>query len=180
MNNQSVLDVLEQVEIKRNLRLSLLKCKTRQETLLRALNLAREKLKVQSASIFLFNKVGLLERIHIDSVNSKGEKIEEETWLREAYKIGEGITGEVLPFQGKEFYGAPKIINFPIQDQLDESTKSKLKLYSEQLGEVKCIASFPLDGQNRTYGVLEIVNKISYPETNNNTPATQERYVNSI
>lgn len=180
MNNRSVLDILEQVKEKRSLRLSLLKCKTREETLIRALSLAREKLKVQSASIFLFNKVGLLERIHIESVDSKGRNIREEDWGQETYAIGESITGKVVEIQDKGFYGTPKIINFPIQEKLDKSTKNKLQLYSKRLGKVKCIASFPLDGQNRTYGVLEIVNKLPNPELSSSISEVQEKNINRI
>lgn len=161
MATTSALEAVNAGEIQRKIRVSLLKCKTKRDLLLKASQIAREQLNVQSVSIYLFNKIGLLERVVINSLDSKGNIIEEDLWESEAYEADATFMGKVVASEEGELYGTPQIINFPTESHLSPSSHEKISRYSKMLGSVNCLAAFPLDGQNRTYGVLEVVNKLS-------------------
>jgi GAF domain-containing protein len=124
----------------------------------------RRKLSPQVISIFLFSKDGLLERYEIDGEDKTGAVIDA-SWLHdEKYKPGQS-------FSGKAAYGKP--YGEPYwSKQLDEEADSYIygKEYSEKLGFLKAGISVPLNGTRRTFGTIEVINRVD-PETGRADPS---------
>lgn len=115
----------------------------------------RKKLSPQVISIFLFSKNGFLERYEIDGRDKDGAVIEA-SWLHdEKYKPGQSFSGRAA--YGKP-YGEPYF-----SDQLDKEvdTFTYGKEYSEKLGFLRSGISVPLNGTRRTFGTLEVVNRVN-------------------
>jgi signal transduction histidine kinase len=123
-----------------------------------ALDIARSKLRSQTASVFLFSKAGLLERVGINGVDKDGLSIPEDWFSGEQHAAGNSFTGKViLPRDGATF-GEPIWSNDLDTADLDPRCKAA---YLEKLGSLVCALAVPLNGQHRTYGVLEVVNKLA-------------------
>ncbi|MDJ0795392.1 MAG: GAF domain-containing protein [Calothrix sp. MO_167.B12] len=128
----------------------------------KALRIVCDRLNCQTASIFLclFSKDGYLHRQKIVGVDAKGHEIDDKWFEDEKYKPGENFAGQAaLP--DEDGFGKPHSANDLSEIPLD--TKSKKK-YSEKLGGIYAAIAVPLDGQHKTYGVLEIINKVD-PDT---------------
>lgn len=121
----------------------------------KALKIVRERLNSQTAAIFLFSKDGCLHRQKILGVDANGLEIDDRWFENEIYKPGESFTGKaILP--SEDSFGKPYSENDLSEILLN--TKSKEK-YSEKLGGIYSAIAVPLDGQNKTFGVLEVINK---------------------
>ena len=130
--------------------------KDKGEVIQEALKLVRERLKSQTASIFLFSKDGRLHRQKIVGVDANGDQIDGKWFEGESYVPGESFTGKAA-FPQEDGFGQPQSANDLSEIPLD--TKSQEK-YSEKLGGIYSAIAVPLDGQHKTYGVLEVINKI--------------------
>lgn len=118
----------------------------------------KKKLFPQVLSIFLFSKDGFLERYEMNGTDKSGDVIES-SWLHdEKYKPGQSFSGRAA--YGKP-YGEPYWSN-----QLDKEVDDFIygKEYSEKLGFLRCGISVPLNGTHRTFGTIEVVNRVN-PET---------------
>ncbi|AFZ03907.1 GAF domain-containing protein [Calothrix sp. PCC 6303] len=124
----------------------------------------KRKLSPQVISIFLFSKDGFLERYEI-SGRDRGDVVIEASWLHdERYKPGESFSGKAA--FGKP-YGEPYWSN-QLDKEVDNFTYGKE--YSEKLGFLRCGISVPLNGTHRTFGTIEVVNKVN-PETGRAHPS---------
>ncbi|MBE9005291.1 GAF domain-containing protein [Fortiea sp. LEGE XX443] len=121
----------------------------------KALQLVRERLNSQTAAIFLFSKDGYLHRQKILGVDANSYEIDEKWFEDEAYKPGESFTGKAA-IPSEDSFGKPYSANDLSEILLD--TKSKEK-YSEKLGGIYSAIAVPLDGEHKTFGVLEVINK---------------------
>ncbi len=124
----------------------------------KALRIVCERLNSQTAAIFLFSfsKDGYLHRQKIVGVDAKGHEIDDKWFENEKYQPGESFTGQAaLPHE--DGFGKPHSANDLSEILLD--TKSKKK-YSEKLGGIYAAIAVPLDGQHKTYGILEVINKV--------------------
>ena len=108
----------------------------------------------------MFNKEGFLERVGIQGTDANGQNIED-SWLHdECYAIGQSFTGKAV-LQKEDGYGEIRWTNDLRGNLLDENNKNE---YLRKLGELNCAIACPLNGQNRSYGVLRVINKVD-PET---------------
>jgi GAF domain-containing protein len=113
----------------------------------------REKMNAETAALFLLEDNRLMRRA-ITGVDKD--------WLaEESYDAGQGITGKVIALKPGQKYGEPIKVN---KVDLDPQVIShylveyQMKLDSK---EVKHLIAVPLNGQQKTFGVLRVVNKLS-------------------
>lgn len=155
MTKLSLIEVLDDLLEVRDI---LLACKTKDEAIQTALGIVRERLHSQTASIFLFSKDGRLERAGIQGIGLDGEFIANNWFSEESYAVGESFTGQVVVPRKSSVYGEPQWFDNPDKKRLNDESQSK---YLNKLGRIRCAIGVPLNGQNRTYGVLEIINKLN-------------------
>lgn len=118
----------------------------------------QQKLNPQVVSLFLFSKEGYLERYRIEGKDINNRPLEN-TWLKtesgpEKYEPGQSFSGRAA--LGKP-YGEPYLRNdlHYIIDKLIYGDE-----YQKKLGFLKCGISVPLDSSHRTFGTLEVLNKL--------------------
>jgi GAF domain-containing protein len=120
-----------------------------------ALKLIRDKLKSQTASIYLFSKDGYLHRQKILGIDAQGNDIDDQWFKDEKYLPGESFTGKAAVPQNNKF-GKSYSNNDLIGTPLDTESKKK---YSQKLGGLYSAIVVPLNGRHKTYGVIEVINK---------------------
>jgi len=123
-----------------------------------ALQRVREILHAQIVSIFLFAKNGRLHRVGIEGIDQQGQPIDHHTFYQdESYAVGESFTGRAaVPVE--DGYGKPQWTNQLDEEDLGEKTKAE---YSRKF-KLHCAIAVPLNGQNKTYGVLQVINKVDF------------------
>jgi hypothetical protein len=130
---------------------------TKENILRQAVKLVREKLSSQIAAIYLFSKQGNLQRVYFEGVDKEGRAISS-YWLRnETYALGETFIGKAT-FPSSNGFGEKQWVK-SFQDESNFSQENR-KEYEEKLGSLNCGMAIPLDGQNKTYGVLVVINKV--------------------
>jgi GAF domain-containing protein len=148
---QNQIDREDYLEIRNDL----IGLKNKKEIIENALQVACDKLNCQVAAIFLFSKDGILIRVGIQGKDINGEPIDDAWLSEESYKVGEVFSGKAaMPPEGSK-YGKTQIND----DFSKEDSKNRDK-YLEKLGKLKCAIAVPLNGRNKTYGVLRVVNKL--------------------
>ena len=114
-------------------------------------------LNPQVISVFLMSKNGYLKRYKIDiyshtkNLNSDSISFPPDD---EHYNKGESFSGKSA--EGNP-YGEPYLSN-SLDVQKDKLTYGKV--YEQGLGFLKCGITVPLDSSHRTFGTLEVINKI--------------------
>lgn len=110
-------------------------------------------LNAETASIFLLQN-NVLRRCAISGID--------ENWLHdEHYKIGDGITGQVIISQFGSKYG--RAIRRNQVDNDPEVISHFLQAYKDKLKshQVSHLVAVPLNGQEKPFGVLRVVNKLN-------------------
>jgi len=138
-----------------DIRNNLISLRSKKEIIKNALEIARKKLSCQVAAIFLFSKDGLLERVGLQGVDKDGKPIEDDWFSGESYEVGKSFTGAAASPQRNDKYGKTQVTNDFGREDLENKNE-----YIEKLGELNCAIAVPLNGRNKTYGVLRIINKI--------------------
>jgi GAF domain-containing protein len=114
----------------------------------------KEKIFPQVISIFLFSKEGCIERYKIYG-KDKFENIINDSWLsKENYEPG-------VSFSGKAAYGNPygeTHWSNSLNQEVDKLTHGQD--YVDKLGFLRCGISVPLNGTRRTFGTLEVINRV--------------------
>lgn len=111
----------------------------------------KEILNPQVMSVFLFNKDDLLQKY-----KTHGKNIEND-WLQdEKYRRGESFSG--ISAQGTP-YGKPHFSN-SLDKNIDKLTYGEA--YAKKLGFLRCGISVPLDSSHRTFGTIEVINKLEH------------------
>ncbi|MDJ0601706.1 MAG: GAF domain-containing protein [Crocosphaera sp.] len=124
-----------------------------------ALAEVRKQLNVQVASLFLFSKDGTIKRIGIDGIDKEGNKIDNSWFPEEEYQPGESFSGKAVPpYHAESGYGEPQYSNNLEKDYYSMNNGNR---YKEKLGDLRCAISVPLNGSYRTFGTLEVLNKIT-------------------
>lgn len=131
--------------------------KSKQEIIQNALRIVCDKLNAQTAAIFLISKNGLLERAGIYGLDKDGKQINDNWFSEEKYEIGESFTGKAAQPREGSRYGEIQYAKDLIDRELKLHSKEK---YLEKFGFLKCGIAIPLNGRNKTYGVLRVFNKI--------------------
>ncbi|GBF81247.1 GAF domain-containing protein [Aphanothece sacrum] len=117
-------------------------------------NKIRAVLNPQVISVFLFSKDGCIEKYKTWGKDCDNQEIEN-GWLKdEKYERGQSFSGKAT--QGDP-YGEPHFSN-----NLDTDIDKLLygEYYQEKLGFLKCGISVPLDSYYRTFGTIEVLNKL--------------------
>ncbi len=136
---------------------NLMHCKSIDEVVAMALAEVHKQLKVQVASLFLFSKDGTIKRLGINGIDKEGNQIDNSWFPDEQYAPGESFSGRAVPpYDAESGYGEPQYSNQLEQEYL----MINADLYKGKLGELKCGISVPLNGSYRTFGTLEVLNKI--------------------
>jgi hypothetical protein len=121
------------------------------------------KLKPQTFSLFLFSKEGCIERYKIYGEDKYGIPIEDTWFLKESYEPGESFSGKAA--YGKP-YGEPYWSN-SLDGEVDKLSHGGD--YAKKLGFLRCGISVPLNGTRRTFGTIEVINRIN-PKTRKADP----------
>ena len=153
--NSSVLNKLDAIT---QVSSELMKSKSLEESIGKALAMVRMQLDSQVASLFLLSKEGVVERIGISGIDVEGCPIANDWLQNENYEPGESFSGCSIPTvdSGSE-YGSPNCV---FNDMVETYPKMKYgRDYQEKLGELRCGISIPLNGTSGTFGSLEVLNK---------------------
>lgn len=130
---------------------------SKQEIVQNALKLVCDKLNAQTAAVFLISKNGVLERAGIYGLDKYGKSLSNEWFSEEAYQVGESFTGRAIRPKEGSGYGEIQYTENLNSENLKPKNK---KEYLDKLGDLRCAIAIPLNGRNKTYGVLRVVNKI--------------------
>lgn len=136
---------------------TLVSCETLEGIIDTALQISRDRLQSQTASVFLFSKRGVLERVGIKGTDKDGTSFCNDWFTDEKYSPGDSFTGKVVLSREEIGYGTPFWSNNLDIEKIELKSR---EAYLQKLGFLKCAIAVPLNGQHRTYGVLEIINKI--------------------
>lgn len=151
---------LEEVNELREFGNKLLRCKRLDEVIDITFLKVEQGLAPQVISLFLFSKDGTLRRFKIKGFDTNGEKIKD-SWLSdEEYQPGESFSGRAaVPRDDKS--GFPYGETYYAND-LESNLKGLLhgEEYNKKLGFLRCGISVPLNGTHRTFGTLEVLNKV--------------------
>jgi GAF domain-containing protein len=123
--------------------------------------IVEDNIKAQVCSLFLFLKNKEIERVSIRGKDLQGIPIDN-SWLDENgrcehYEPGVSFSGNVLNPEKGSVYGKP-ILSNNIKEEYDP-----LKYcaeYEQKIGTLRNGISVPLNGANRTFGTIEVINKI--------------------
>lgn len=135
----------------------LLACQDIRQVSRTGLEIIRNKLRAQTASIFLFSREGFLERFHIIGKDKNGDEITDDWFKGERYMEGASFTGKVLVAPPNSKFGQPVRTVDMDKDEIDEFSRVT---YKEKLGLLKSAIVVPLNGVNKTYGAVEVINKV--------------------
>ncbi|NET09166.1 MAG: GAF domain-containing protein [Symploca sp. SIO2B6] len=135
---------------------ALMKCQSVEDAVQQSLREVRQKLNVQVASVFLFSNEGVIQRVGTSGVDGNGTPLGVEWLPNEKYEPGESFSGKAVPLTGQELgFGEPHFSNDILEDYPEMRYASK---YNSMLGGLRCGISVPLNGLNRTFGTLEVLN----------------------
>jgi GAF domain-containing protein len=138
---------------------------SRKQIVINALKIVCARLSCQSAAIFLFSKHGRLERAGIYGTDNEGRVLLDDWFEDESYAVdGDykdiSFTGKAAKPSSRDYpYGEIQFAHC-LQDEKDLK-KESFDRYKEKFGELRCAIAIPLNGKNRTYGVLRIINKLN-------------------
>lgn len=115
------------------------------------------KLNPQVISLFSISKDNFLKRKLISGIDSNGKQIETSWFPDEKYRLGESFSGKAAVSAADNPYGKTNFSN-----DLDQKTNklSNSDPYIDKLGFLKCGISVPLNGGQKTFGTLEVINRI--------------------
>jgi GAF domain-containing protein len=145
------------VDDSRRIKRELMSLENKQKLIETSLDVVKHKLYPQVVSIYLFSKEGNLYRAGIKGVNSEGNLVKE--WFEEPhYSLSNKEHESFIVRAAKNAIGESHfLLNYFNEEALPKKIWDS---YDEVLGGLRCGMAFPLDGNNRTYGVLVIMNKI--------------------
>jgi signal transduction histidine kinase len=142
---------------------SLINCQTLEEIYKLTTETTMTELNCRTSSIFLFSKDGKLERKYIAGL--EGVNVPPEV-----YERGQGLTGKTVGDPHK--YGVPHVCdNIKNENVIQKDPKVKKYVENYEIAikktfgideEAKHVVTIPLNGKNRTFGVLRIINKIDH------------------
>ena len=147
----------------REINVSLIRA-SKQEIIQNALKIVCDRLNAQTAAIFLISKDGILERVGIYGLDESGNNLDNNWFSEESYEVGKSFTGKAAQPQGNSRYGEIQFTHNLTSEQLNSSSLTK---YLEKLGNLRCAIAIPLNGRNKTYGVIRVINKIDKATSTN-------------
>jgi GAF domain-containing protein/two-component sensor histidine kinase len=139
------------------IRNALLTCNDIPTVIQTALESVAARLLPQTVAIFLFSKEGHLERVGIRGVDKDGIPIPNDWFSDEQHDVGTSFTGKAARPAANSRFGEPQWSADLNNEAIDDRSKNA---YREKLGEVKSVISVPLNGRHKTFGVLEVINRL--------------------
>lgn len=138
-----------------------LQCNSIEEMSAILFDLIENNIKVQVSSLFLLLKNREIERVSIQGKDIQGLPIDkswlEENGKREHYEPGVSFSGKVLDPEKDSVYGKPILSN---NIKKDYHPLKYCDRYEEKIGPLRNGISVPLNGTHRTFGTIEIINKV--------------------
>jgi len=135
--------------------------RSKKEIIDNALEIVCNSLNAQVASIFLISKDGTLERAGIHGFDKSGERVNNDWFAEERYEIGEGFTGKVVGKSGTNpdpgSYGEVHYASYLSNEDIKAEVR---KNYVEKFGALGSVMAIPLNGRNRTCGLVRVFNKV--------------------
>ena len=139
------------------------------ELIQNALRIVCDRLGAQTASVFLFSKGGVLERAGLYGFDRNGKPLDNSWFAQENYEVGESFTGMAAKPKPGSKYGEIQYTQNLDNGELKVKNRQE---YISKIGSLNCAIAIPLNGRNRTYGVLRVVNKVKKnPVTGKITPS---------
>jgi GAF domain-containing protein len=129
--------------------------RTKKQIVNNALDVICKRVNCQSAAIFLFSKDGRLERFGIRGWDKSGNEVDND-WFQEEGYDQDSFTGSAAKPQYRG-YGKIKYSGDLAKEHLNQLSYTR---YEKKFGELKSAIAIPLNGRNKTYGVLRIINKV--------------------
>lgn len=123
-----------------------------------ALQEVQEQLSAQVCSVFLFSKDGFVRRAGIKGIDKYGNIFGDSWFSGEFYFPGTSFSARSIPTSTEE-NGYGEIVCSNRLTDFQMKKESELK-YIDKLGSLKHGVSVPLSGKNRTFGAIEIINKL--------------------
>ena len=163
------------------LKKSLLKASNNGELIEIAVKKVHELMQVQIASIYLTDKNGYVSRRGLIGNTHEGSLIHHKNFITESYQPGESFSSKAVPktniLNVDESFGIPEIT----EDLNEYKISSEIKeAYTNTFGSLTSAISIPLNGTNRTYGTLEVINKKKSGSTINKFEAFTHQDINEL
>ena len=150
-----LIKLINEIENLREIGNSLFECTSVEAIFKKVVRIISEKINPQVISLFLISKDGVLERKEIKIFSVDEEKSDD--WLaNEHYKPGEGFSGKAITDCGQNVYGQV----YSSDDITKEFELRYGEEYINKLGLLKCGISVPLNGTHKTFGTIEVLNKV--------------------
>ncbi|OKH48722.1 hypothetical protein NIES30_09285 [Phormidium tenue NIES-30] len=130
------------------------------EIILNSLKIIHSEVNCQVAAIFLISKDGLLKRAGIFGRDKSGNLIDNKWYKEEIYEVGKSFTGSVINQDSSRESGYGEI-KYSSDLHAFELNPFSERQYVTKIGQLKEAIAVPLNGRNRTYGVLRVINKKS-------------------
>lgn len=127
-----------------------------------ALKAICEELNPQLVSLFASSKQGGIEREAVWGIDADKKEIDRDNWIEnEEYAPDEGFSGRAIVPDARAPYGKSQHSNHLDSGNIDLKYRRE---YTERLGFLKCGISVPLNSVHRTFGTIEVINRLD-PET---------------
>lgn len=167
MEHQYSRSLLDQLNGLRRFGGSLAECSSIEQVFEEACHEIKGRLNPQLTSLFMFSKDICIERRETLGIDRYGREITTENWSipNEKYQPGESFSGKTI-ISSVVDEGSEKVKSYGeshYANNLDKQVDA-LKFgaeYVERLGFLRCGVSVPLNGMHKTFGTLEVVNRIS-------------------
>ncbi|MDQ7815985.1 MAG: GAF domain-containing sensor histidine kinase [Melioribacteraceae bacterium] len=140
-----------------SIRNTIFQCETIEQAITSTLEFIYMKIHPQVASVYLFSKNGMFKREKIIGKDFYGNDIPDDWYPDEEYLNGESFTGRVLQSDNNE-YGSP-VFSFNIKMEKNKIKPISFDNYEKKLGGLYSAIIVPLNGKNRTFGGIELINK---------------------
>ena len=169
----SVISVKEIIEL-RQFGNRLLNCETLDEVIEALFEKVHLQIHPQICSVFLYKKDSYIERVGLRGTDRYGNSIEDNWLPNEHYAPGESFSGKAAkPLNpSTQIYGTSVFC----KNIKEEYAPLKYqKEYEDKLGNLKEGISVPLNGGHRTFGTIEIINKLNSEGTLDPETSLNER-----
>ena len=136
---------------------------SKKEIIDNALDIIQKEVDAQLVSLFLFSKEGKLKRYGLKGYDRYGKEISSNWYENEAYYVNDSSFVGRAATPRENQYGE---LIYSVNLMTEEPDKESREKYLKKLGNLKSGIAIPLNGRNKTYGVLKIINKC-YENPNN-------------
>lgn len=161
----------------------LLKCENIEEIFNILFQAIEKEIHPQVTSVFIFKKEAYIERIARRGIDKEGIQIKKDWLIGEKYQPGESFSGLAVKPLESSMYGESILCEDILEEfrsstasipdsEPDEITLNNFKYgkdYYGKLGFLKSGISVPLNGTHRTFGAIEVLNKVD-PKTGKPDP----------